>query len=229
MIWLVYSAKSSRKIVHKSHCKVIQRISKENRRSIGSIEKAQELGYRFCLCCSSMAKRYRKEKNEAESFCNENQMNIRIKDEVIHVISRHDCWRIIENGNNKKIFLYHKNTESRRYKEKYQNLVPGFHWQKFKAENIMEYLKYIKEHDDYRDVKPFDDHKPGKYLSKDTTSTAQWIADKYGHPLQPKWSYKKVKGTKKHRKEQRMKQRKERKADIIRVLALIDELAVMNN
>ena len=72
MSLLVYSTGSHRRIAHFPHCKIINRIAKENRRTFASLEDAQEKGYRLCNCCPSVAQKYRKERKAVDAFCSEN-------------------------------------------------------------------------------------------------------------------------------------------------------------
>ena len=104
MCMLYYSANSHRKIVHLCHCKILQRIPKENRRSFDSLEEAHAKGYRLCNCCPPVAQRLRKERSAVISFCREQGFPYKLQDGVFHIISRHDCWRIIASGRAKSFF-----------------------------------------------------------------------------------------------------------------------------
>lgn len=227
MCTLIYSANSHRKIVHLSHCKIIQRIPKSSRRTFDSLEEAQEHGYRLCNCCPSISGKYRKERRQVNDFCKDNGFTFKLLDGTIHVISRHDCWRIIVNGNNKSLFLYHKNTGKRYHKEPNPSIIPGFHSQSFRSKTILGYLEYIASHDSYRDEHPCTENS-SPAMDK-VCELPQWVVDKYGKEYAsltaPK--YRRVKGTKKYRKEQEKKKRQERRASIIRVNALLEELAVI--
>ena len=113
MCTLHYSVNSHRKIVHLSHCKVLRRIPKESRRSFESLEEAKAHGYRLCRCCPSIAQKYRKERNQVKRFCRDHDFTFMLLNDVIHVISRHDCWRIITCGNNKRLFLIYSKEPDR--------------------------------------------------------------------------------------------------------------------
>ena len=226
MCTLVYSVNSHRKIVHLSHCMILQRIPKGSRRTFESLEEAQSHGYRLCNCCPSIAGKYRKERKQVDDFCKDNGFTFKLLDGTIHVISRHDCWRIIVNGNNKSLFLYHKNTGKRYRKETHPSIVPGFHSQGFRSKTILGYLEYIASHDAYRDEHPCTEATPPA-MDK-VCDMPQWIKDKYGQDYNfAAPSYKKIKGTKRYRKEQARRKRQERRASIIRVNALLEELAVI--
>ena len=226
MCTLVYSANSHRKIIHFSHCKIIQRIPKSSRRTFDSLETAQEHGYRLCKCCPSIARKYRKERKQVDDFCKDNGFTFKLLDGKIHVISKHDCWQIIVNGNNKSLFLYHKNTYKRYYKETLPSIIPGFHSQSFRSKTILGYLEYIASHDKYRDEHPCTENSSSSMVK--TRNMPEWAKDKYGRDyINPSPSYRKIKGTKRYRKEQAKKKQQERRASIIRVNALLEELTVI--
>lgn len=197
MGFVVYSTRSKDKIVHLPHCGVIRRIDKKNRRSFESLETARKHGYRMCCCCSTFARKYRAEQNEIELFCKENQLMFAVKNNNAHIISRHDCWRIIVDDK-QKLALYHKNTDRSRIG--INSIVPGFHYQDVQSKTIMGYLKYIAEHDFYRDE----------------------------HPCTERIKITAEKGTKRYRKELKEKKRQNRIAEVIRVQALIEELQIIN-
>ena len=227
MCTLFYSANSHRKIVHQSHCKILKRVPKDNRLRFESLEEAQAHGYRLCNCCPSVAQKYRKERAQIVQFCRKHSFAMKLQDGVIHVISRHDCWRIITNGNNNTLFLYHKNTAKRTYKEKTPSIIPGYHSQAYRSKTILGYLEYIDSHDGFRDEHPCTEFVSAK--QDKVCDMPSWIADKYGQDyyslVAPQ--YKRIKGTKRYRKEQAKKKRQERRASIIRVNALLDELAAI--
>ena len=224
MCTLFYSAGSHRKIVHLSHCKVLKRVPKENRRSFESLEEAQAHGYRLC---PSIAQKYRKERSRVKKFCKDHDFTFKLQDGVIHVISKHDCWRMITNGNNNSLFLYHKNTAKRTYKEKIPSIIPGYHSQAYRSKTILRYLEYIDSHDGYRNDHP----STGSTAPKQdkVCNMPSWMTQKYGQDYSSFISpqYRRIKGTKRYRKEQAKKKCQERRAAIIRVNALLEELAVI--
>jgi len=202
--YVIYSRYSREKLMHHNSCHVIRRIKKANRIPM-DLEEATKKGLHFCKHCSRMLNRYYKEKNEIDKFCRANGIIISIYDDVtMQVISRKDCWRIIidTTTNNNAIFLYHKNSR-RHLKNKKKENVEGFHKQKETSRSIMGYLRYIKEHDDFRDEHP-------------CTEVKTKEAEK-----------KHKKGSKSYKRKMATKKNNERAASIIRVRALIEELAVM--
>lgn len=227
MCVLYYSVHSHRKVVHLSHCRILHRIPKESRRSFNSLEEAQRHGYRLCNCCPPAAQKYRKERKPVNEFCRKAGFVLKLKDGAIHIISRHDCWRIITCGKSNKLFLYHKNTSRRYGKNPHPSIIPGYHSQAVRSDTILRYLEYIDSHDRYRDKHPCTEQNPGKL--DEVSNIPAWIADKYGtdHSAYTVSRYRKKKGTKKYKKEQARKKQLERRAAIIRVDALLEELSAI--
>lgn len=225
VLTLTYSTKSHRKIVHLGHCRIIHRISRDYRNSFESLEEAHAHGYRLCNCCAPVAQRYRKERKAVDAFCKANGYHFKLLDGVIHIISAHDVWRIAAVGRNNKLILCHKNTSERFDKEKYTASIPGFHRQKCQSRTILGYLEIIASHDSYRDERPCTE----RTVAPDKKGNLpEWLVEKYGKDylaLGESAPYKRVKGTKKYKKAQKKKKKQKRQADIIRVNALLDELA----
>ena len=227
MSTLIYSANSHRKIAHLPHCSIIRRIPLNNRLRFENLEEAQAHGYCLCKCCPSIAQKYRKERKSVDSFVKESGMVFKLQDDTIHIISRHDCWRIIVNGRNKRLFLYHKNTERRFRNNDGQSIIPGYHPQSFRADTILSCLKYIRSHDHYRNEHPCTEKiTPPKVSTKEEP---EWFVEKYGeyHQSYIRQHHKRIRGTKKYKKEQKRKKRQEIRAGIIRVNALLEELSII--
>lgn len=226
MTQVLYSINSHRKIVHLSNCEIIHRVPKKNRRTFDSLEEAFEHGYHICKCCPAIAQRYRREKKAVDSFCRNNQLQFKIEDGAMHVISPHECWRIITCGKKRKLTLYHKN----KFEPKGENIpsiIPGYHYQAYHSDTILEYLEYIVRHDEFRSMHPCAKSSRITKIKQQPYSTP-WIIGKYGEPWHSpntKGSYVRIKGTKRYREEQKKKKRRERRESIVRVNELIEELA----
>ena len=223
---LFYSINSHRKIVHHPHCRILQKIPKESRLNFKDIKKAKKEGYRLCYCCSPVAGKYRKEEADISNYCKESGITVRLQDEVIHIISRHDCWRIISLGEEKKLVLFHKNRQHRYFDRKHPVIINGFHLQPCNYGSILGYLEYISSHDRYRDehsVWNKNDQKPDEIYQP-----PEWAINKYGEEYLKANNGRnnRVKGTKKYKKEQKRNKRLKRYSEINRVRAVIDELAV---
>ena len=201
VIYSIYS----KKIMHHNTCSIVKRIKKSNRRML-DISTAREKGYKFCECCNRLGVMYNKEKDQIDRICKSNGIKFAIDYDMIYIISKHDFWRIKvnENSNNKVIFLFHKNTHKRTYK-KGPEMIEGYHVQKFRSKTICGYLEYIIEHDQYRDLHPC------------TETERDRIAD----------NNKPKKGTRRYKNMAKKKKNLEKVASVIRVRALIDEMAGM--
>ena len=228
MCTLYYSANSHRKVVHHCFCSHFRRVPKESRRSFESLEEAQAHGYRLCNCCPPVAQKYRKERKEIQKYSAAHALTCKLQDGVFHVISKHDCWRIIVNGKNNVLFLYHKNSEKRGGKKQQSSIVPGFHSQAYHAKTILGYLEYIVSHDEYRDQHPFTPYSTSAKHAE-TPTIPEWISRQYGNDrfFAPSAPYQRIKGTKKYKKKMAQKKRRDRHAAVIRVNNLLDELAVI--
>ena len=143
-----YSKKSSEKVFHLPHCKILHRIRKENKMKFETAEEARMAGYRMCNCCSPVGGKLRKEQKDVDRFCQEYGVSCYLEDGQLHVHTPRSEWRIIVNGKINKLFLYHKNTYNKH--ERIPSIVPGFHSQAIRSKTIVGYLDYIVQHDAYR-------------------------------------------------------------------------------
>ena len=226
---LIYSVNSHRKIAHLPHCQILRRIPRENRRTFDSLEDARTHGYRLCNCCPSIAQKYRKERIQVNAFCKSHGFTLKLHNGVIHIISRRDCWRIIVYGKKKSLFLYHRNNRRHYCTGGRRSIVPGFHCQACRSKSILKYLEYINSHDYYRDDHPWTE-KTSVVMDR-RCNVPEWVIDKYGDHYSA-FSFSKsqrTKGTKRYRKEQAKKKQQKRRADIIRVYALIEELSTIGS
>ncbi len=221
MYQVIYSVCSSRKIVHMTNCTVIQRIDKKNRRYFESLDEARAHGYRLCSCCPSIAVKYRRVRKAIRGFCDDQGFSAFLDDGALQIVSALDFWRIITVGKNKKLLLYHRNTRADSSEE---TLVPGYHLQNCTRRSILEYLQYIKGHDEYRQVFPLG-AEPRTSQQKAPGPEA-WMLDKYGQfaPWYPD-SGKPRKGTKRYKKEEQKRKKQARRAQVRRVYALIEQIS----
>ena len=228
MSLLVYSIGSHRRIAHFPHCKIINRIAKENRRTFASLEEAQENGYRLCNCCPSVAQKYRKERKAVDAFCRENGLEISLKNGALHIRSRHDRWQIISNGQYNKLCLYHKNKGPRR-PEKIPSTIPGFHSQAYRAESILDYLRSIRRHDNYRDIHPCTEWEEPETIQYKPSPLKQMLMEKGLISAEQSAPGPPIKGSKRYRKEQKIKKEEKRRVQLDRVFALIDKISATNS
>lgn len=192
---MFYSKKDNKKIVHFSNCHYVRKIKKDNLEKFNTIEEARNAGYRVCNCCAPIAGHVRKEKKAIEDFCRKEGLSFHMHDGVLIICSPRSKWKIITNGSKKKLFLYHKN-ENKYIKSK--SMITGYHSQAIRKDCIVEYLKYIIQHDEWRRYHPIN-------LPVSKISAPQ-------------------KGTKRWRKQQTKEKRHDRKMQISNVLSMIESL-----
>lgn len=146
---MVYaSTKSREKVFHLPHCKIHPRINRDYRITFDTPDKARAEGYRMCNCCSVIGMRLRKERAAVEEFCERNKLTYLLWDGEMLIKTPNSDWKIIINGRNKKMFLYHKNKF--RSPSDDESMIPGYHSQAIREKTILGYLQYIVSHDDFR-------------------------------------------------------------------------------
>lgn len=110
--------------------------------------EVDEISHRMCNCCSSMGMRLRKEQKEIDTFCEKNKLKYLLWDGDLMIKAPTSDWKIIINGRDKKMFLYHKNKF--RSPSDDESMVPGYHSQAARQKTILGYLQYIVAHDNFR-------------------------------------------------------------------------------
>ncbi|MDE7231840.1 MAG: hypothetical protein K2N37_02020 [Lachnospiraceae bacterium] len=188
-----YSKRSSSKIVHKQQCPYCEHMNCEVKEGFYTLEEARQEGYHLCKYCAPIGVYYRRELHKMKKYAAENGLIFNYSDGSILIQTPYSQWKIITNGRNDDIFLYHKNVFIKSYDK---SLVPGYHSQAVRRRSIIAYMSYIVEHDRYRLRNPL--------YQKQTTNEP------------PK------KGTKRYKKQKERRKRRERYASIMNVLALID-------
>lgn len=152
---MFYSCSKTSKIIHDSHCGHLIHIPRENQFFFGTdelLESALRDGYGFCMDCSFLGRKLKKERLIINQICEKNQIqyNFNRKDGTLDIVSRFDIWKIVVLGdNNNKIYLYHMNTRPYGTSE-----VPGYHRQKIRSTTLKKYFCSIAEHDKYRSKHP---------------------------------------------------------------------------
>ena len=193
----VASKKGSSKILHNQQCFYGKRMRPEDRQLFYTVEEGEKAGYHSCKYCSAIGRHYRKEATKIKQFCEENKIFLQHKSREIHVQTPLSHWKIVWNGKNGRIFLYHKNVFRRFMEEKEE--VPGYHRQPVTKNSIYDYLKYIVIHDN-------------------------WIFHHgNGEENKPKESYHGIRRKKYISQVRRMK-KKERRSSIRRVYNLLEQL-----
>lgn len=146
---MVYaSIKSREKVFHLPHCKIHPRINRDYRITFDTAAQARAEGFRMCNCCSIIGMRLRKEQASVDEFCKKNKLTYLLWDGELLVKAPNSDWKIIVNGREKKMFLYHKNKF--RSPSDDESMIPGYHSQAIRHKTILGYLQYIVAHDDFR-------------------------------------------------------------------------------
>ncbi len=172
----------------------------ENKIRYQNAAEARGAGCRVCKCCAPIRAYVEKQRNEIEEYCQQSGISwlINYREGCLMVATYCSDWKIIVNGKEDYIFLYHKNFHNRGVN--YKDPVPGYHSQKCRRNNILDYLEYITKHDAYR----------------------------IGNPGQGKCGERKErhfpKGSHKYCTQQKQKKKEEKKRSIARVLQLIDAI-----
>lgn len=188
--------KTGNKIVHSMGCRYVKMMSEKNKKYFNSLKEAFEAGDKQCKYCAYINKYLKKEEKELERFCRPNGVYYYYNpsDGSLDVISHSGKWKIIVNGQKNYIWLYHKNSRGSNYRD----FVPGYHSQRIHSSSLMGYMRYIVEHDKYRENNPL-------YERQKHTNT--------------------VKGSKKWKKDQRRAEQIRRKQSIRYVNELLENMA----
>lgn len=189
-----YSVESNSKIAHFEGCHHLKNIKPENLRTFKDIREIRNGRYRICSCCSPIIKQLRKEQNEIERFCLENGLSYFVTKCGLNIRTHHSKWKVLASNSQNKLELHHGNS----YKKDHMDSVPGYHKQSCSSGSILEYMKYINEHEYYRMINPLQ-----IFVKKEPPR----------------------KGTKRWNKQQKALKRKERKQEIWNVINLIDSLS----
>ena len=144
------STGSANKVYHRPECIHAQKIYKRNRIEITG-EEAEWRGYRPCKCCNSAAFLYRIEKSRIEQYAEKFHMDVDIIKGKIYVNTDAGCWKIMYKRREQRFILFHRNYVNGRIGLKEAENAP-FHRQTDikEAGSIMKYLKYIKNHDEFK-------------------------------------------------------------------------------
>lgn len=152
----IMSRNSSIMVYHRPECRYVGKIRKKNWIKM-DWEDAEWKGYRPCKCCDGIEFLYKLEKEKIERYMEQSNMNVDLKDRKIYVRTDVGCWKIIYKIREQRFILLHRNYVNGRVCLEDADKVP-FHRQGDMSESgsIMKYLKYIKEHDEFKQNAPKD-------------------------------------------------------------------------
>lgn len=114
-------------------------------------EEAEWKGYRPCKCCDGADFLYNLELGAIKYFAEQYNLDVDLKNHKIYIRTDVGCWKIVYKRSIQKFILLHRNYVSGRISLGEAEHAP-FHRQGDMAEagSIMKYLKYIKDHDEFR-------------------------------------------------------------------------------
>ena len=179
------------RVAHYPDCRFVSRISDDNLRCYESTFYAKQDGYRLCKCCDPMAKRLGNREVEMLGYCRKRAISYEVDNGELLITTPFSEWKAYP-GKNSHYVLYHRNT---------QGDTSGYHLQTARYTDVMELLKYVDHHDQFRLDNPLPEPKKKKVPPK--------------------------KGTKRYRAAERRKKERKRRKDIRNVLNLIDSLALV--
>ena len=198
---MYYCSKNSKeKIAHTENCQYAKRIQPRNTIMYKNAIEARNAGYRVCKCCAPIKTYVKKQDKEIDQYCQQAGLSCQIdwREGCLKVATSYSQWKIIVNGRDDYIFLYHKNFH--RFGINNDDLVPGYHSQKTRKSDILGYLEYVAAHDSYRISNPIQ-----------------------GKAFQPAESHPR-KGSKKFRAQERRQKNREKRRSVARVLDLIEAI-----
>lgn len=144
--------KSKEKIVHLRNCHYISDSKSKNFNHFNSLRKALDNGCRPCRHCFSLQRRYMSEKENIQKSCLNYNYDLLFNGDSIEITTGKGQWRIVQAKHNKKLELYHKNTEER-FSDKFSR-ISGYHNQRLLGYEITDYIEYIFSHDGRWKVPP---------------------------------------------------------------------------
>lgn len=139
-------------IYHKPHCHHAKRIQ-EKHMMIMDPQAAKSYGYRACRCCNGMNFSFNDERNVIAYYEKEKELQFNYKDGSLYVKTTIGCWRVVYSRGMELFALYHRN-----YCDQEVDFVnpenERYHLQKDQRYfcNINTVLKYIYDHDKYREA-----------------------------------------------------------------------------
>lgn len=130
-------------------------------------EDAEWKGYRPCKCCDGIEFLYKMEKEGIDRYAEQYNMDVDLKGMKLYVRTDAGRWKIIYKIRDQRFILLHRNYVNGRISLEDAEKVP-FHRQGDMLEtgSIMKYLKYIREHDEFKLKAPKDYRKMPQNTNK---------------------------------------------------------------
>lgn len=140
----MYRGNDETKLVHTDQCVHGRRLKKEKTRWFSCWDEAMISEYKPCKCCNPVTKGKRVRTHAITTFCKENGIELDLIGNKLYIRSALDKW-VLHVNTEGKMELLHKNTWGNK---------KDYHVQDYKVSNLMNVLKYIKHHDNYRKHNP---------------------------------------------------------------------------
>ncbi len=150
------SRESASMVYHRPECRYARKIYKRNMIQM-NWEEAEWKGYHPCKCCDGAEFLYNLELRNIESFSRQHNLDVDLRYGKIYVRTDVGCWKIVYKRSIQRFILLHRNFVNGRISLEEADNAP-FHRQGDMAEarSIMKYLKYIKNHDKFKQNMPAD-------------------------------------------------------------------------
>ena len=127
-----YRIDDPEKRFHAGGCPCCQRRKTEEERelwrALQSAEEARALGLRRCDQCSGIGKRFENDREKILDYCAKHGLTCELEDDQLKVASGCGNWKLLVHGNDRKLWLYHKNTYNKD-DPLHPTIVPGYHSQ----------------------------------------------------------------------------------------------------
>lgn len=201
----VYSKAEKSKIIHFNNCGYAKRIKVENRGYFHTLKEARMKGYHLCTKSDPLYIDYCRNRDVIEKICRDNNITCKYSEGRILIVTQDSEWIIVTENMHKRT-IYHRNLFF--WKRSDESEFPGFHVQCTRSEDyatIEKCLEFILEHDRFRmqnEIVYFD-------------------ARKHSGPAQ--------KGTKRWKKEEKMRRHIERRKETERVKMLLSMISEENS
>ena len=149
--------KSRNKIAHSPDCRYVKMIPYKNRSYFQNRQETADAGYRYCRCCAPVLGYLRREKKDMDNYGSATGLSYTFdpSDGSLIITSRMDTWKIIANGRQNRIWLYHRNA----FGNDPESMIPGYHCQHIRKSTILGYMDYIVKHDIFRERNPLGEEK----------------------------------------------------------------------
>lgn len=143
---------SSNKIIHTGDCRYVKMMAESRKKTFDSLRAATNADYIPCKYCSPVKKYLDREKERLEEFCKQTDVRFfyNVQKGTLDVISKSGKWKIIVDDDSKALVLYHYSNGT----FKHSDVIPGYHKQHVERGSLLNYMKYIAQHDSFRQVNP---------------------------------------------------------------------------